>query len=246
MTRRLLDDAIAVPVTLLTGLVFAFGFVIVNDGLLGGSLAITEEVGGDYLAFVIPSGVLIATLTSGAAGYLLAQDREDLYLDRLLAMPLSRLAIVLTPVLLSASYAALQAIVVIGAGALFGAAPVTGAPGALAMVAIAAVWGMGVSGYMTAAAMIAGRLEVIRAVDLLAFPLLFLAPLLLPRSALQGWLQTVSALNPTTYVVEGLRSLMIDGWVPAMLWPAIAAAAGFAAATLTVAAIVARRATARQ
>lgn len=244
--RRLLDDTLAVPATLLTGLLFAVGFVVVNDGLLGGSAAVTAEVGGDYLAFIIPSGVLIATLTSGASGYLLAQDREDLYLDRLLTMPVSRAAIVLTPILLSAAYAAFQVIAVVAFGALLGAPPVTGVAGVIGMIVIASLWGMGVSGYMTAAALISGRLELTRIVDLFAFPLLFLSPLLLPQSSLQGWLQTVSKLNPTTYVIEGLRGLMIDGWQASTLAPAIAAGAGFAAVTLAVATAAARRATARR
>jgi ABC transporter DrrB family efflux protein len=245
LARRLLDDTLAVPVSLAISLLFATGFVIGNDGLLGGSGSVAGAVGGDYLAFILPAGVLIASLASGASGYLLAQDREDRYLDRLLTMPVSRLAIVLTPIALSALYAVAQALAMVLIGAVLGASPATGLPGALAIAAMATVWAMGVAGYMTAAALLSGRVEVTRIVDLGAFPLLFLSPLLLPQSELQGWLQALSALNPTTYVLEGMRSLMSGGWDAGTVLPGFAAAAGFAALTLLAAGLAARRQTAR-
>ncbi|MGH9154930.1 MAG: hypothetical protein ACRD1K_03550 [Acidimicrobiales bacterium] len=34
----------------------------------------------------------------------------------------------------------------------------------------------------------------------------------MPRSALSGWLDTVAAWNPVTYLLEGLRSLALRGW----------------------------------
>jgi ABC-2 type transport system permease protein len=33
-----------------------------------------------------------------------------------------------------------------------------------------------------------------------------------PRSQLDGWLDTVAAVNPVTYLLDGLRSLTMDGW----------------------------------
>jgi ABC-2 type transport system permease protein len=33
-----------------------------------------------------------------------------------------------------------------------------------------------------------------------------------PREELSGWLDTVAAWNPVTYLLEGLRSLIIEGW----------------------------------
>jgi ABC-type multidrug transport system permease subunit len=30
---------------------------------------------------------------------------------------------------------------------------------------------------------------------------------------MQGWLRGASAFNPITYVIEGIRSLILDGWV---------------------------------
>jgi ABC-2 type transport system permease protein len=42
-----------------------------------------------------------------------------------------------------------------------------------------------------------------------------------PRSQLSGWLHTVAGLNPVTYLLEGLRSLVTEGWQ----WDALGKAA---------------------
>ena len=48
---------------------------------------------------------------------------------------------------------------------------------------------------------------------ILFFPFAFLTTSTLPREALTGWLDTVAAYNPVTYLLEALRSLIIEGWV---------------------------------
>jgi len=47
---------------------------------------------------------------------------------------------------------------------------------------------------------------------LLFFPFLFLTSAYVPRSQLSGWLDKVAAVNPVTYLLEGLRSLVSQGW----------------------------------
>jgi ABC-2 type transport system permease protein len=47
---------------------------------------------------------------------------------------------------------------------------------------------------------------------LLFFPFLFLTSSYVPRDQLTGWLDTVAAWNPVTYVLDGLRTLTMQGW----------------------------------
>jgi ABC-2 type transport system permease protein len=44
----------------------------------------------------------------------------------------------------------------------------------------------------------------------------------LAREELSGWLDTVATWNPVTYLLEGLRSLIMEGWV----WDDLLAALG--------------------
>ena len=50
-----------------------------------------------------------------------------------------------------------------------------------------------------------------------------------------GWMQTVAAWNPVTYLLEAMRSLMSDGWDVASLGKGVAAIAGLGAVTFVMA-----------
>jgi ABC-2 type transport system permease protein len=47
---------------------------------------------------------------------------------------------------------------------------------------------------------------------LLFFPLLFLTPNFVPFDRLSSLMETLARVNPISYVIVGLRSLVIDGW----------------------------------
>ncbi|NLG68680.1 MAG: ABC transporter permease, partial [Firmicutes bacterium] len=56
--------------------------------------------------------------------------------------------------------------------------------------------------------------------ELIAFvslPLLFLSSALVPLDAMPGWMAALARLNPMTYAIDAVRSLMLDGWVPGLL-----------------------------
>ena len=47
----------------------------------------------------------------------------------------------------------------------------------------------------------------------LFFVLLFLSSINLPRTLIeQDWFRTIATYNPVSYLVEGVRSLVITGW----------------------------------
>ena len=82
-----------------------------------------------------------------------------------------------------------------------------------------------------------------QAATFLFFPALFLAPTFVPREALRGWLSTASAYNPTTYVIEAMRAIMVEGWINDVIFKGYLAAGTFAILTLSFAVVSARRAT---
>lgn len=246
LTQRMLDDLLATPAVLIGGLALGLGVVLVGDGLLGSSAIADAAPGDDYLAFMLPAGVLSATAASRSAGHMVFNDAEDRYLDRLLTMPLSRAAVALAPMLIGALLAATLGVVVLAAGAVLGPWPEAGLPGAAAILLIAVLWGMGVAGYMVAVALLSRNAQLLFTVDMLFLPLLFLSPLVVPREELRDWIGLVADVNPTTYALEGMRALMLDGWEWSTLVPAFAAVATFALVTLGSAAAAARWAAARR
>ncbi len=55
-----------------------------------------------------------------------------------------------------------------------------------------------------------------------------------PRSQLSGWLNTIAAWNPVTYVLEGQRSLVDGGWQFGQLASALLAVGIVAAISMSL------------
>ena len=53
-------------------------------------------------------------------------------------------------------------------------------------------------------------------------------------STFPDWLQTFAAINPVTYLLQGMRNLVLDGWDIRSLVEALAAIAGIGAFTMTL------------
>jgi ABC-type multidrug transport system permease subunit len=173
-------------------------------------------------------------------------DLESGYLRRLLSLPVARSALVLAPMLLGATLVVVQASLVLAVGVLVGADLEAGAGGALVILALALLWGLAFGGYSVATGLLAGNAAGAQTAVFVFFPLTFLAPTFLPRDQLQGWLETASAANPTTYVLEAMRSVLIDGWDAGVLAAGFGVVAALCALSLLWATRVAGRITARR
>ncbi len=82
----------------------------------------------------------------------------------------------------------------------------------LAFIAITALWSLAYAGFAYAIALKTGNPAAVQSSFLLFFPFLFLTTSYVPREELSGWLDTVAGLNPVTYILEGQRSLIFEGW----------------------------------
>ena len=82
----------------------------------------------------------------------------------------------------------------------------------LAFILLGAMWSLAFSGFGYAIALKTGNPGAVNSSFLLFFPFLFLTSSYVPRDQLSGWLDTVATWNPVTYLLEGLRSLIVDGW----------------------------------
>ena len=233
--------AVETYINLLIGLFF----LAVYTGAFGGSAAIERLTGASFLTFILPVTVLNAAIAGAIAGQLLVADLESGYLRRLLTLPVSRIAVVLAPMLVGATLVTLQAALVLALGTILGAESTTGVAGLLMVLGLALLWGLAFAGYAVATGLLAGTAAGAQTAVFVFFPLIFLAPTFLPRDQLQGWLATASAANPTTYVLEAMRGLLIDGWDARQLAIGFAVIGTLCALSILWALRVARRATAR-
>lgn len=242
--RRLLRQQVA-SITTVVNLAISLFFLAVYVGAFGGTGVVEALTGADFTTFILPVTILNASIAGSTAGQLLVTDLESGYLRRLLTMPVSRVALVLAPMLVGATLVTAQAVLVVGIGLALGVDPAAGPVGLLAVLGLALLWGLAFAGYSVATGLLAGNAATAQAASFLFFPLIFLAPTFLPREALQGWLQAASTLNPTTYVLEAMRDLLIEGWEPRSLLTGYGVIGGLGLVTLWWAASVARRSTAR-
>ncbi len=84
--------------------------------------------------------------------------------------------------------------------------------GVVVFIAMAGLWSLAFAGFGYAIALKTGNPAAVNSSFLLFFPFLFMTSSYVPRSQLTGWLNTVASWNPVTYVLEGQRSLVTQGW----------------------------------
>jgi ABC-2 type transport system permease protein len=210
----------------------AIFFFIVNVATLS-KLTQTAGPGFDYEAFQMPTAILLG-VTGVSRAPALVLDVQNGYLDRLLMTPIRRLAILLGHMVADVAVAIGLTIPILIIGFIMGVRFETGLPGVLVFVLLAALWSLAFSGFGYAIALKTGNPAAVNSTFLLFFPFLFLTTSYVPRDQLSGWLDTVAGLNPVTYLLEGLRSLVSVGWEADDLAKALVAIAVLGAISMSL------------
>jgi ABC-2 type transport system permease protein len=116
---------------------------------------------------------------------------------------------------------------VIVLGALpFGITIASGIAGFLLLVALSSLWGVVYAGFMQLIALKSRSAAATNSGGLIFFPLLFLTPNFVPREMLTEPMEVAATLNPVTYLMEALRSLILED----LDWAAILPGFGVVAA----------------
>lgn len=210
----------------------ALFFFIVNIATLS---KLTQAGGADfdYEAFQMPTAILLG-VTGVSRAPALVLDVQNGYLDRLLMTPIRRLAILLGHMVADVTVAMALTVPILIVGFAIGVRFETGVLGVVAFILLAALWSLAFSGFGYAIALKTGNPAAVNSAFLLFFPFLFLTSSYVPRSQLSGWLDTVAALNPVTYLLEGLRSLVSQGWEADQLGKALLAIAVLGAISMSL------------
>ena len=70
-------------------------------------------------------------------------------------------------------------------------------------------------------------MEAVESAFPLFFVVIFMSSINLPRDLIEAdWFRFIATINPISYLVEGLRSLVITGWDPQALLLGFGCAAG--------------------
>ena len=185
-------------------------FFLVNIATLEG---LTESIPGfDYTAFQMPTAILLG-VTGVSRAPALVLDVQNGYFDRLLLTPVRRTAILVGHMAADVAVAAALTVPILTLGFILGVRFEGGPLGVVVFMLLASLWSLAFAGFGYAIALKTGNPAAVNSSFLLFFPFLFLTSSYVPRDQLSGWLDTVAGLNPVTYLLEGLRSLVVDsGW----------------------------------
>jgi ABC-2 type transport system permease protein len=187
--------------------------------VFGGAMSRLRSIptgGIDYQAYLAP-GILAqaAMFVAIFFGLAVIWERDVGQLQRLLATPLPRSAIVLGKAAGAATRALVQAVLLLVVVAIAGIGlkwSVQGVVGALVLLAV------GTGAFACLSMLIASiareRERFMGIGQLVMMPLFFASSALYPLAIMPGWLKVVAHVNPLTYEVEGLRSFLLGGGQP--------------------------------
>jgi ABC-2 type transport system permease protein len=244
LIRRSLINTLRTPAATIPNIAISIFFLFVFSAGLS-DLSNLPGFTGSYLAFILPVSIVSAAVGgAGAAGQALISDIESGYFTKLLLTPARRLAIIWGPMMAGAIVLVVQVIIIIGLGFALGLKSATGFPGLILVVLLAFIWGMAFAGYSVFFALRTKNAAAAQAATFAFFPLLFLSTTFVPKEFITvHWLKVAATLNPTTYVYDAMRSLLIHGWQTRPLLLGFTVMLAFSTLTGALALIQAKRTT---
>ncbi|MHB9753065.1 ABC transporter permease [Streptomyces sp. BYX5S] len=221
MTRRELAHWVRQPVQVVVGLVFPVMLLVMFGYLVGGG----KGVEGEYVDFLVP-GMLALTMAFGLEATMLAvtQDLNKGVVDRFRSMPMANGAVLVGRSVADMLQSLASVVVMAGVGLALGwrahgsLGAVVGAFGLLLLLRFAMLW-IGIW-----LAMVAGRPEMVQAVQILVWPVGFLSNAFAVPAAMPGWLGAVVEWNPMSATASSVRYLFgnpggaDEVWL-AVVWP---------------------------
>jgi ABC-2 type transport system permease protein len=232
------------PAAIIPGFAIAVFFLFVYSAGLS-SVARLPGFHGSYLAFILPVAIVSAAIGGATlAGEAFIRDIGSGYFTKLVLTPTNRLALIWGPIVAGGIILVAQVVVILVLALIMGLGSATGPAGLLVVLVFAFLWGMAFSGFAVFVALRTKNGAATQAATLIFFPLIFLSATFVPRQYItSSWLKVATDINPTTYVFNAMRSVLIDGWRAGPLLVGLAVVLAFATVTGALALWQARRAT---
>ena len=202
------------PAAVIPPLTFPLMLMAVNSNGLRAATHLPGFPTKSFLDFFLPfsfiQGALFAATTAGTD---LARDVDTGFLNRLALTPMRGAALLLGELGGAVALGALQAFVYLGVGLAFGVHFVTGIGGMATLLLLAILIALGWAAVGVLLALRAGTGEKVQSQFPLLFFLVFISSMNLPRNLIEvGWFRDLATINPVSYLIEGLRTLIIEGW----------------------------------
>lgn len=214
LARRSVLRTIRQPASIIPAFAFPLIFLALNAGGLSRATDMPGFPTDSYLAFFLSmpfmQGALFATINAGSD---LGKDVQTKFLSRLALTPVPGWALLVGQLAGVLLISLTSSIVFLAVGLVAGVRLASGIPGALVLILLATLIAFGIASIGVMLGVRAGSGEAVQGMFPLFFVFLFLSSSSMPRPLIeQDWFRAIATWNPASYLIEGLRSLVITGW----------------------------------
>jgi ABC-2 type transport system permease protein len=214
LARRSVVRTLRQPANVVFPLVFPLLLLAVNAGGLDSATRLPGFPTDSFVAFALAvpfiQGALFATMNAGTD---LARDIQTGFLNRLSLTPMRGIAVLAGQLGGVVTMGLVQAIVYVTVGLAVGVDFASGPLGVLVLLLFSVVVSIGFAALGAFAALRTGSGEAVQGIFPVFFVFLFLSSINLPRNLIETtWFRDVATVNPVSYLIECVRSLIITGW----------------------------------
>ena len=203
-------------------------------------LALPTRFTDNYLDFIVPGILVLTMLTAGMqGGSSLIFDKILGFLNKFLALPSPREAILFGKILFITVRGLLQATVIMLLAVLLGATVFEPAMVIFSYLVLA-LFGVLLSAFSTAIALYVQDHDSYAAVNaVISMPLFFTSSALMPYNVMPAWLRAIAQVNPVSLAIDLIRSFA----TPPVAWMSLAALFVITAAMVACSSYLFRRVT---
>ena len=165
-----------------------------------------------YVDFFVP-GVLIMTVLFGSSwsGVSLLREIQSGTVDKMLASPVSRIAVVLSRVLHSTAQVIIQVAIMLAVSWALGAHLNLGIIDLSRTMLVVLLLGLCFASVSNGFAIVLQREEPLVIIgNLMTLPLMFFSTALVPTSFMPDWIKYIAMINPVNYAVEAVRAVLVS------------------------------------
>jgi ABC-2 type transport system permease protein len=202
------------PANVIGSLAFPLALLAVNSGGLDAGTSLARFPTDSFVAFALAvpfiQGALFSTINAGAD---LARDIQTGFLNRLSLTPMRGSALLAGQLAGVVVVGVFQALVYLVVGLAIGVELASGVAGAVVLLTLAGVIALGFGAIGTFIALRTGSGEAVQSFFPVLFVFLFISSMNMPRDLIEhDWFRIAATGNPVSYLLEGVRSLIITGW----------------------------------
>jgi ABC-2 type transport system permease protein len=213
------------PSVFVPSLLMPLFILVATAGAFRGISALPVFNGASYLAFTIPMASMMGGGFAGInAGMTLARDMEGGFVDRLVASPSPRTALVAGPTVAAMARSLFTTSILLIAG-LIGGIGLPGVGGTLVVYLMAMCFSAATALWAIGVALRTGTVQSTPLMQVVVFLSIFLSVAYAPRETMTGWLRSIADWNPVTYMIEASRAAEVNDLTWADLGPGLLAAA---------------------